>query len=218
VPSLAQLAAFGFVFTRIVPVTTDHFLVFLFAGIIAWNWFAAALLIGAGSMLRRDLVLRPGFQTWLLPVVACVVAFVDYLLALPVLLATAAASIGVGTAYAILPLLLAMQFVLTLGIAMILAPLNVLFRDIGHLVGVALLLGFFLTPVFYSIDHVPHRFSAMYELNPVAQIITAERTVLIDNALPPLVPMALTALAAAAILGLGVLTFRRLRDGLADHV
>jgi lipopolysaccharide transport system permease protein len=217
-PPAAQLLVFGFVFKKIVPVTTDHFLVFLFAGIIAWNWFAAGLLVGADSMLRRDLTLRPGFRTELLPVVGCLVAFVDYLLALPILLVIAAASVGVSASYVVLPLVIAIQFVLVLGFAAALAPLNVLFRDIGHLVGIVLLLGFFLTPVFYSLDQVPDRYSTLYQLNPMAQIIEAERDILIRNAFPPLVPLALTAVGALAVLVAGAAVFARLRHSVADHV
>jgi len=218
-PPLAQLGVFYFVFTKILPTQTEHFLIFLFTGIVAWTWFAAALTVAASALVgRRDLVLRPGFPTVLLPFVAVVVTLVDYLLALPVLLTGAAVTIGVHVSYALLPALLAIQFAFTAGLALLVAPLNVFFRDVGHLLALVLMLGFFMTPVFYSADQVPARVSWVYELNPLAQLIEAQRTILIERAVPDLVPLGLTAIGALAFLLVGLGVFVVLRQSVPDRL
>lgn len=218
-PPLAQLSVFWFVFTRILPVETDFFLVFLFTGIVTWNWLATSLVLAASSIeARRDLALRPGFPSVLLPIVAVCVALVDYLLTLPVLLAAIVATVGVSPWLLILPLILAVQLCLTIGLACLVAPLNVLFRDVGHLLGLVLLLGFFITPVFYSLDQVPERFSLAYDLNPMAQLIEAERTIFIEQTTPDFVSLGLTALGASIALGVGLTVFRRLTHTIPDYM
>ena len=218
-PPFAQLLVFWFVFTRILPVETDFFLVFLFTGIVAWNWLATSLVLAAASIeAHRDLALRPGFPPVLLPIVAVCVAAVDYLLTLPILLVAIVMTVGVSPSLLILPLILAVQLCLTTGLACLVAPLNVLFRDVGHLLGLVLLLGFFGTPVFYSLDQVPARFSLVYDLNPMAQLIEAQRTIFIDQTPPDLSLLSLTALSALIVLGGGLAVFRRLKHTFPDYM
>ena len=218
-PPVAQLLVFWFVFTRVLPVDTDFFLVFLFTGIVAWNWLATSLLLASTSIeARRDLALRPGFPPVLLPIVAVCVALVDYLLTLPILLVAVVVTIGASPWFLILPVILAVQLCLTIGLACLVAPLNVLFRDIGHLLGVVLLLGFFITPIFYSLEQVPARFSLAYDLNPMAQLIEAQRTIFIEQTMPDVGSLALTALGATMILAVGLMVFRRLTHTIPDHM
>ena len=216
---LAQLAVFYFVFTDVLSATREHFLLFLFAGIIAWTWFSAALSTAATSLVgRRDLVLRPGFPTILLPIVAVLVTLVDYLLALPLLLLGAIISVGADRSYVLLPFLIAVQFAFTAGLALVVAPLNVFFRDVGHLLGIVLMLFFFMTPVFYSAEQAPARVSFIYAYNPLAQLIEAYRTILIERALPAPLPLSLTAAAALVFLLIGLGVFTMLRPYVPDRL
>lgn len=216
---LAQLAVFYFVFTDVLATAREHFLLFLFAGIIAWTWFSAALSTAATSLVgRRDLVLRPGFPTILLPVVAVLVTLVDYLLALPLLLIGAILSVGADRSYVLLPILIVVQFAFTAGLALVVAPLNVFFRDVGHLLGIALMLLFFMTPVFYSAEQAPDRVSFLYKYNPLAQLIDAYRTILIERALPAPLSLGLTAAAALVFLLIGLGVFIMLRPYVPDRL
>jgi lipopolysaccharide transport system permease protein len=218
-PPFAQLAVFYFVFTQVIPTTIDDYVAFLFIGIVTWGWFATGLTLAATSVeSRRDLVTRPGFPTALLPLVAVAVAFVDYMLTLPVLLVVVALSTGLHATAMLLPVLLAIQFVLIVGIGWVVAPVNVFFRDVGHLVGVVVLLGFFLTPVFYSREQAPDSYDPFYDLNPMAQLLDAHRAVLLDGSLPGLGTLVLVALAAVVAFGVGLGVFMSVRESLPEQV
>jgi lipopolysaccharide transport system permease protein len=207
------------VFTKVIPTNVPNFVAFLFTGIVAWNWFATGLTLSAQSLeARRDLVVRPGFPSALLPLVAVTVGFVDYLLALPVLLLVVGLSVGFHATLALLPVLLAIQFLLTIGLGWIIAPLNVFFRDVAHLVGVLLLLGFFITPIFYSRSQTPARFAPLYDFNPMGQLIEAQRKILLDGHLPAFMPVALVAAASVGIFALGFAVFAATRHSLPDQL
>jgi ABC-type polysaccharide/polyol phosphate transport system ATPase subunit len=123
---------------------------------------------------------------------------VHFVLAIPilaVLLLIERASFG--APIVLLPLLVAIQFAFTLGLGFFLATAHVTFRDTKHLLGVALLLSFYLTPVFYPSDRAPQALSALYRLNPMAILIESYRDVMLHNRVPPSGPL-------LAVIGLSV--------------
>lgn len=217
-PPAFQLLVFTFVFTRVIPLSVPHFPVFLLSSILMWNWLATSLALASTSIeARRYLVLRPGFPAILVPVVASLVGLADYLFALPVLLVAVALTTGLSTAVLILPVFVVIQLLLIIGLAWILAPLQVFFRDVTHLVGIALLLGFYLTPVFYSRGPSLHRFRLVYELNPMTHLIEGQRALLLEGRMPS-VWLAATAAAAAATAVAGYVFFHRFRDLLPEQL
>jgi lipopolysaccharide transport system permease protein len=88
-----------------------------------------------------------------------------------------------------LPFVMLVQFVFTLSLIYLLAALHVFFRDIQYLLGVALLLGFYLSPVFYDSASAPQRFQIVYRLNPVAVLIDAYRALLLRGQAPAVAPL-----------------------------
>jgi lipopolysaccharide transport system permease protein len=218
-PPLVQLAVFHFVFTRVLPLDVPHFAIFLLSGILAWNWFSTGVAVATDSLeTRRDLVLRPGFPTILLPVVAVLVALADYLVALPVLLVAVAFTTGLGVEVLLLPALLLVQLLLMLGLGWVLASAHVFFRDVRHLVGLALLLGFWLTPVFYSAKGVHGLLALVYDLNPLARLIDAQRDVLLERTLPAALPLVAVGAFSAAVFAAGLAIFLVYRHRLPEEL
>jgi lipopolysaccharide transport system permease protein len=218
-PPLVQLAVFHFVFTRVVPLDVPNFAVFLLIGILAWNWFSTSVSLATGALERsRDLVLRPGFATSLLPLVAVLVALVDYAIAAPILLVAVALTTGLGTEALLLPLLLAIQFGFAAGLGWALAPAQIFYRDVQHLVGLALILGFWLTPVFYTRDTVPDKFALVYDLNPMAHLVEAQRVILLDGTIPDAGALALVALASVVVAAGGLRFFLARQHDVPDEL
>ena len=218
-PPLLQLAVFHFLFTRVIPLDVPNFALFLLTGILAWAFFSAGVSLATSSLeARRDLVLRPGFPSFLLPVVSVFVGLVDYLIAVPVLLAAVALDIGLHAEALLLPALLAVQLVLAVGLGWLLAPAQVFFRDVQHLVGIALTLGFWLTPVFYTRASVPEQFRLMYDLNPMAHLVEAQRAILLDGALPAATGLAFVSLAAVAVFVAGAAVFAACRHSIPEQL
>lgn len=218
-PALLQLAVTFFLFSKVLPLRIPNYPAFLLTGILAWTWFARSIIVGATALeSRRDLVLRPGFPTVLLPLIAVLVGLVDYLVALPVLLITLAFTTGLHATALLLPLLLAIQLLFTLGIVWALAPLQVYFRDVQHLTGIALMLGFWLTPIFYTRAQVPKRFSTLYDANPMGHLVESYRRILLDGHQPPWNVLGIVAVVALAVAAAGYAVFGSLRESVPEEL
>ena len=216
---LAQLGVLLFIFTTVVDLEVESYPVFLFTGLLAWTWFSTAVAQGTQSLLvQRHLLRQPQCPTTVIPLVAVGVALAEALVALPVLIAIAALTDGLGPAALALPLIGAVQLVLLAGLAWLAAAVTVYVRDVRELVAVGLTVLFYASPVFYSLDDVPDEYRWLLELNPMSTLIEAYRDVLIERQLPDLGALALV-LAGAAVLTLAALAvFRRLAPGFVDEL
>lgn len=217
---LLQLLVFSLIFGLLLPLNIPHFPLFLFVGLLAWNWFQASLTEATGAVVdNRDLVRRPGFPTVILPVVPVITNLIHLLLALPVLAAfLLIGGIALQPVALILPIVLAVQFLVTAGLAYLVAAFNVTFRDVRYLLSFALLLGFYLSPVFYDPTVIPARLRPLYYLNPMVTLIESYRALLLAGTWPPFALLALVALAGAVLVWLGVQLYTRKSIHFAEEV
>jgi lipopolysaccharide transport system permease protein len=217
---LLQLLVFHFIFRLVLRLDIPRYSSFAFSAMLAWNWFQASLLDASGSMLNnRELVKRPGFPVAILPVVAVTTHFIYYLLALPILLVFLIMGGSHLTPITLaLPAVLAVQFVLTLSLAYLTAIANVMFRDAHYLLGLTLQLCFFLTPVFYDAAAVPQQYQTLYHLNPMAQLVTAYRGILIEGRAPDWWSLLVLLLFAGGLLSIGLVIFKRTSYRFAEEV
>ncbi|MDJ0849061.1 MAG: ABC transporter permease [Myxococcota bacterium] len=217
---LAQLLVFDFVFRVLFRADTPNFSAFLFIGIVSWSWFSSALLQGTSAILEnRDLIRQPGFPSALLPNVTVASHLIHYLITLPIVFVLLLLNgILPGTHVLWLPVLIALQYGLTLALAYLVASLHVSFRDTQYLLGIALMLGFFMTPILYTMSIVPETYLPLYEFNPMAHLIEAYRAVLLYGDAPDLdVLETLTWVTAAALL-VFYLYFRRASSSFAEQI
>jgi len=99
-----------------------------------------------------------------------------------------------------------------------LAAMNLYFHDVRFLVGVALNLWFYLTPVLYPVDIIPEQYRWIYEINPMAIFIHAYRRVLLHGDAPAVESM-LVGLAISVVMFLiGYYAFKKLEPGFADSI
>jgi lipopolysaccharide transport system permease protein len=219
VRQLAQLAVLVFIFGKVFNLDVENYPVFVFVGLMAWTWFAGALTGASTSVLaQRHLVMQPRLPASMLPIVAVAVPLVDVLFALPVLIVMLALSTGVSWGLLLCPALIALQFVLLAGLGWLAAAIGVFFRDVPNIITVALLILFYVTPVFYDRSRVPARFHWVLDLNPMTTIIDAYRWLLLGTPSPGGFRLAAVAGASAALAGLGHRAFTRLAPRFADHL
>jgi lipopolysaccharide transport system permease protein len=208
---LLQLVVFSFVFRFIIPLHIPDYTLFLFSGILMWSWFQASLYSATSTIVDNPTLIRqPGFPSGILPVVTVMSNTINFLLALPVLLISVWATGHPPTAAILtLPLVILVQFVLTLSISYYLAVLHVPYRDTQYLLSILLMLGFYLVPIFYNSAAVPARFQPIYRLNPAVGILEGYRAILLHGQIPQLLPLALTFFLSLVVLGLGWSLFTR---------
>jgi ABC-2 type transport system permease protein len=184
--SLLNPLVFLAVFTFVVHVTGNsfpNFPIYLLSGLLAWNLFSVSLTGGARTVIdNANLVKKVSFPREVLPLSAVGVALVDFVLQSAVFLLYILVS-GYGfhlPELVIYPLAFATLLVFTLALTFWLAALNVRYRDIQHLLNVALLVWFWMTPIVYSAFQVQEVLArrkilgvslwGLYQANPLASI------------------------------------------------
>jgi lipopolysaccharide transport system permease protein len=208
---LAQLLVFYFVFELVLPLKIPNYILFLFSGVLVWSWFQSSLLLATGAVVdNRELIKRPGFPVAILPVVTVTTHLIHFLLALPILLVLSIrGDMQFTTAILVMPLVIALQLTLTLGLAYLIASLHVTFRDTQYLLGVLLQMLFFLTPVFYDTSTIPERYRFLYRLNPMVHLLDAYRAILMRGELPDPLSLAALGVISGCLLYFGYLMFKR---------
>jgi homopolymeric O-antigen transport system permease protein len=221
-PLARQLALLGvlvLIFSSVLKLGIEDYALFVFSGLIAWTAFAAGISSAAGSLIGgRHLVFTPAFPNPALPLVAVAAPLVDLLVALPVLLVWLLVEGRLHDTVLLLPVVLLLQYALTAGIALLVSSLNVLYRDVNNIVGVFLLMLFYLTPVFYGLRNVPEHLHWVLNINPMAAQVEATRAVLLEGTLPSWQDLALLGATVPAVLLLGWWVFRRLEPRFVDEL
>ena len=219
-PLLFSLIYF-LVFSVFIRFEVPNYPGYLLLGIVLWNFFSEGSANGVGSLLGRAGILSKVAMPR--HVVVCA-AILNALLTFAISVAILAALLCVtGTwrswslSLVTFPLFLVDLVLLTLGVALLLAPLHVRFHDIGYLWGIAVQIGFWLTPIIYQEEMMPARWHWLVTYNPLARIILYSRQVVIYAQWPDWIGVTKTSLLALAVLLVGWLSFRRLQVRLVEH-
>lgn len=217
---LGQVLVLIFIFTVVLPTGIGRYTAFVSIGVLVWTWFQSAVIMSATAITgNRELVRRPGFASDVLPIATVGTNLFLFLMALPALVIVAIWAGGeVGVGLAALPLLIAVQFMLTLGLAYFVASLNVTLRDTQQMINLLLLLLFFLSPIFYDTSNVPAAYRPLYDLNPFVAILGGYRTALVHGTIPDLVSLAEVAAVAIALVLIGHRLFEHASHRFAEEI
>ncbi|MHB8834687.1 MAG: ABC transporter permease [Candidatus Methylomirabilia bacterium] len=198
---------------------------YLLVGVMIWQFLSLCAGDAAGVVLgNASLVKKTWFPRVILPLSAVLGNLVHFALSLLVL-AAALPLLGVpprGT-WLHLPWLIALQFLFCLGISLGLSALNVYFRDVEHLVPIALMSWFFMTPVIYSVDLVlgnpvlPAWVATVFFSNPMTALLIWYRHAFLGDPLPA-VALWPGLLGVFVVFFLGALLFHRLEPRFADEL
>ena len=212
---LAVFSLVAYVLGNLIP----DFPVFLLSGLLAWNFLANALQAGARSVIdNANLVKKMAFPREILPLAAIGVSLFDFLIQSAVLLLFIGIS-GHGFHLPELwlyPLAVVVILVFTTALTFWVSALNVRYRDVGHLLGLALLVWFWATPIVYQGWLVQQKLESiqilglsawiLYLSNPVAVIAIGFQRALYSIVRPadggdPILPLMSLGALTAALLG-----------------
>jgi lipopolysaccharide transport system permease protein len=215
---LAQLSILVFVFEEVVPLHVEAYPAFVFSALLPWTWFSSSLTAASALFVgNRDLLRRPGFNPAMLIVVTTLSNLILFVVALPVLLAILTWYRRAWTSeLLVLPVLVLVQGVLIVGLGLIVASLNVLYRDVQYVVGVVLTLVFYLTGVFYEPPAAPAGFGVVFLLNPMTALVQGYRAIFFGGVAPDWSRVRVAAAASLALAAAGWAVYRRYRDELVD--
>jgi ABC-type polysaccharide/polyol phosphate export permease len=202
-----------------------HYGLFLLVGLSAWIFFASSVQSAARSLLdNANLIRKTRFPRQLVPLSVVATHLISFAAMLVALLALNFALLPRvrDTEWLAVPIGLGVVAIAS-GLALAIACLNVLFRDIEFLVAALLLPLFFLTPVLYPLsDPQISRHQWVVDLihwgNPLAPAVQALRAALFYGRLPDLWDVIYVVVASVVALALGAAVFRRVDDQIAVEV
>ena len=183
---LMLMTVMWFVFSKVAKVEEDNYALFLLSGLIVWLFFSQSIEGGLGSIIKQHSLMQKIYVPKVVFPVAVVTSnLINLLFALGAYFIIALLSTGGLPASIILliPAIL-MLYLITLGGALLLATLNVFFRDFTHLTGAVLRALFYLTPVIYPPDLFGEQAAAYLKLNPVYYPVVTAREVLYYGTVP----------------------------------
>jgi ABC-type polysaccharide/polyol phosphate export permease len=221
---LLLLGVYLLVFGVIFPSKTHHYALYLLAGLACWIFFATSLQAAARSLVdSAELVKKVRFPRQLVAFSMVATQAVTYAVMIVVLIVLSLAIVPDARAKVWLAIPLAMLFVAEVaGLALVAACLNVVFRDVEHVLAAALLPWFFVTPILWSAQTLGDRaarhhtlLSVLHWVNPVAPPIFAIRDAIWSGRLPHLGDVLYLLGAAGVSLALAALVFRSVDDRIA---
>lgn len=221
-----ELLVYTFVFHELIGVSfhpsggTSHYVLFLFCGMVSWNAFADGITRATTSIrAHAHLVRKLNFPVVVLPAHLVLSAVVNQGIRLSVLL-LAVGLFGNGWSWHVLllPVVLLVQTAFTLGVGLLLATLSVYFRDMTHGVQAALMLGVFVTPVFYPASEYPRSLVLLLYPNPMAQLVGIWQGLLLNQHVPHLNSILWACVSALLALLVGASVFAHHRRQFADLV
>jgi ABC-2 type transport system permease protein len=221
--SLLNPVVFLAVFTFVSKVLGGDFVgypVFLLSGLLGWNLFSVAVNAGAMAVIgNANLVKKVYFPREILPLATVGVALVDLVLQSLVFFAFLVV-FRYGFVLAnvwLYPLAVVAIIVITVAFTLVVSALNVRYRDVQHLIGLAMLVWFWLTPIVYAPGQVHDtlvRFANggtwlwdLYLVNPVTWPVIGFQHALYHSDPTKLVPMSTGTLGIAllAVIAIGLM-------------
>jgi ABC-type polysaccharide/polyol phosphate export permease len=184
---LMMIAVYTIVFRYFLQVRVEGFVFYLMLGLLAWTFFANSLTMASGAIVDNGgLVKAVFFPRAILPVATVLFNFAQYLMTAAMLLPLMLLiyRVPLSASMLLFPVFLALQLLFTIGISLMLATGTAFFRDIRHFLEIALAVLFWLTPIVYTLDHVPDRLRPLVLCMPVSPFIEAYQTMFFYHAWP----------------------------------
>lgn len=207
------------VFSLFMRLDVPNYPGFLLLGVVLWNFFSEGTANGANALLARaDLLGKAVLPRQVVVYAALASAGLTFVINLVVFMGLLwVTGTPIRPSAICFPLLLINLVLLTLGLALFLAPLYVRYRDVGYLWGIVLQMGFWLTPIIYLDLMMPERFRWIVWVNPMGRIIGDSRRALIYGWWPGTRGLVLTTLMSVAVCVIGFVVFRRMQARIVEH-
>lgn len=209
---LAYAIIFYFAFGIIFRFKMENYALFLICGLFPWQWLNNSSVTSANVFLgNSSLIKKAIFPRYIVPIASCLQEGFHFLMTIPVLfifMTVFEVDINLILLWGV-PLLLIVQFMMVVGLSLIIGTLNVFFRDINYIVQVSFQMLFYLTPILYPLSKIPEEYVGYMLLNPFMPIISCWQNLFFDGYLD-LDYVLLALLYSTVLLVSGIIIYRRL--------
>lgn len=219
---LLMMIVFSIVFGRLAKLPADGipYPILVFAAMLPWQFFASSLSESSNSLVSNaNLVSKIYFPRLILPTSSVIVAFVDFAISFMILVGLMIWYGFVPSARVLtLPLLVVLAFLAALGPGLLVAALNVRYRDFRYVIPFVVQMGLYISPVGFQSSVIPEKWRLLYSMNPMVGVIDGFRWAICGNASLYLPGFALSLVLVILMLALGVTFFRKTERTFADVI
>lgn len=221
--AILQPASTAFIFTLVFsriskPEDTGiPYWLFALSGFTFWTFISSSVTFASNSLVHhKELVTKIFFPRVIVPASAVGAYFIDLLLTLLILFG-GMAIYGAAITWKIIfvPLFLIFLLVLTISMSLLLAALNVRFRDVKFIIPFLLQVWLFISPVFYPTTWIPEKWQFVFALNPVSGCLDGFRHILFGTNLD-WIKLSISVAVTIVLFLVSVYIFRKMEDDFAD--
>lgn len=217
---LLLLLVYVFVFTVIFKASAKAYPVYLFVGLLPWNWFAGSIneatmsIVSSGAFVNKSTL-----PSELLVIIKVISNFINFVLSLPVLLLFILIfKVQIGLPLITLPIVIFIQFLLTCGVGFFVAAWEVYYRDMQHIVMNLLQFLFFGMPIMYFANQLPKKAQLLIYLNPLAYLIKSYQSIFYYNWFPKPLFLLLLVIVSVIVYMLGFMYFKSHKEEFPELV
>ena len=217
---LLQICVYALVFPLILKNDQPNYVIFLCVALIPWTFFTSCIQQSASTMLQNgNIIKKVYFPREILPISVVTSGTINFLISTIIIFAFLLIfGLGITKYVLYFPIILIIQYFLQLGISLILSSVTVYLRDLEHLIGVALQLLFYATPIVYAAEAIPEDFKFIIEYNPMTYIINGHRDIFYNQTSPDMLALGILFIIAIALCVVGYLIFNKLQKGFAEEL
>lgn len=204
---------------------TQSFAIYLFCALVMWNFFSGVVNGSMGALATSGALLHKVYFPAACPAIANVLTtLIQVAIEVGILIAVMVVIGNVSPLFVLLPLVVVLLGIFSLGIGLAVSMFNVFYRDVGYLVGIAMNIWFYATPIVYPLSYVvtavgSHQWLVkVWELNPMTQFVEFTRELLYLHTVPGPARWAYILIVPLVTLAVGWWIFERKAGELAEEL
>jgi lipopolysaccharide transport system permease protein len=218
---LLMMVVYTVAFTFILRIRSEGFVFSLMLGLLSWTFFASSAAMSTGAIVDNAGLLKSVlFPRAILPIGTVLFNLAQYALTVSVFLPLMMIwyQVPPSTPIILFPLFLALQVVFTIGVALILSTATAFFRDVRHLLEVALAVMFWTTPIVYELRTVPERLQLLILMSPVSPFVVAYQQIFLYRSWPEATVWLMACTHAFGAFIVGALLFLAFEDRFTEQL
>ncbi|WP_315793762.1 ABC transporter permease [Paenibacillus sp. BIC5C1] len=206
---LLMMVVLTIVFSNLFDKNIENFPVYVMAGRLVYQFFSESTNFAMDSIVANGQLLKKIYvPKYLFPISRiCSSFFTTIVSIIPLALVMVFTGVSFHWTNVFIVFPLFCLLLISTGVGLLLSTVNVYFRDIKHLYSVILTLVMYLTPIFYPAEIIPDKYMLLIEINPLFNVVSMFRTLLLDGAVPSVALMSFTFIYAILLSLIGLFVF-----------
>lgn len=210
----------NFIFTRIFKINIPNYTLFVLSGMIPWIFFSNTLTEATNSFIVNRAILKQAiFPRELIPLSLVLANFLNFFIGFVIML-----PLFIIFKFEVITVLLFLIFPLSsylifiAGLSLIFSCWNVFYKDLSHFLSIGLMIWFWITPIFYSLDMLPFSYRWICLLNPMSYYVIIYRQILFKAEVVPLSFLSFSFLIGLAAFFIGYFIFLKKETELLKRI